>query len=142
MVVKKLMILTRNRMNNQKSALRWPRPGQHTPEEANFLLPLREPEGRALVVRRTLAEWETEIGRQVRVLRKRAGLTQAGLARSANVSVGTIRNLESGAGSTLSTLVAVARALGRTEWLEALAPPVTVSPLELLAARDRREDRR
>lgn len=88
--------------------------------------------------RRTLAEWEAEIGHQVRVLRTRSGVTQADLARRANVSVGTIRNLESGVGSTLSTLIEVVRALGRTEWLETLAPPVTVSPLELLDASNRR----
>lgn len=91
--------------------------------------------------RRTLSEWEAEIGHEVRVLRRRCGYTQADLAQRAGVSVGTIRNLESGEGSTLSTLIEVVRALGRTEWLEALAPPVTVSPLELLDAGDRRRPR-
>ncbi|MEZ5246720.1 MAG: helix-turn-helix transcriptional regulator [Acidimicrobiales bacterium] len=91
-----------------------------------------------MVERRTLVEWEEAMGRQVRDLRTRDGLTQAELARRANVSVGTIRNLESGAGSTLSTLIEVVRALGRTEWLEALTPPITVSPLELLDERLRR----
>lgn len=88
-------------------------------------------------MRRTVAEWEADIGSQVRTLRRRADMTQQSLARAANVSVGTIRNLESGAGSTLSTLVAVARVLGRGDWLAALAPPVTVSPLALLEARER-----
>lgn len=91
--------------------------------------------------RRTLSEWEAEIGHQVRVLRTRSGYTQADLAQRAGVSVGTIRNLESGVGSTLSTLIEVVRALGRTEWLETLAPPVTVSPLELLDASKRRPRR-
>ena len=91
--------------------------------------------------RRTLPEWEAEIGQQVRVLRTRSGYTQADLAQRAGVSVGTIRNLESGVGSTLSTLIEVVRALGRTEWLETLAPPVTVSPLELLDASNRRAQR-
>lgn len=91
--------------------------------------------------RRTLPEWEAEIGRQVRTLRNRSGDTQAELAQRAGVSVGTIRNLESGVGSTLSTLIEVVRALGRTEWLETLAPPVSVSPLELLEASNRRQRR-
>lgn len=95
------------------------------------------PEPATAPARRTLPEWEAELGRQVRALRRRAGLTQAELAERANVSVGTIRNLESGVGSTLSTLIEVARALDRTEWLEMLAPPVRVSPLEMLEARDR-----
>jgi len=46
-----------------------------------------------------------------------------------------VRNLEVGRGSTLRTLVRVVRALGRTDWLEALAPPVTVSPLALLSSK-------
>ena len=87
--------------------------------------------------RRTIAEWEADIGQQVRTLRRRAEMTQRELARSANVSVGTIRNLESGAGSTLATLVSIARVLGRSDWLSALAPPVTISPLAMLKAQGR-----
>lgn len=85
--------------------------------------------------RRTVAEWEVELGRQVRTLRKRAAMTQQDLGRAAKVSIGTIRNLERGAGSTLATLIAVTRVLGRTEWLGALAPLVVVSPLAMLEAR-------
>jgi hypothetical protein len=48
------------------------------------------------------------------------------------VSVGAVSNLERGNGSSLKTLVAVVKALGRADWLEALAPPVTVSPLQML----------
>ncbi len=87
--------------------------------------------------RKTIAEWEADLGGQIRTLRRRAEMTQRDLASSANVSVGTIRNLESGAGSTLTTLVSVARVLGRSDWLLALAPPVTVSPLAMLDARNR-----
>lgn len=89
-------------------------------------------------MRRTVEEWERELGQQVRGLRRRHGLTQTELAAAANVSVGTIRNLEAGVGSSLSTLVAVARALDRSDWLDGFAPPVTVSPLAMLAERDRR----
>lgn len=88
--------------------------------------------------RRSVDEWEAELGDQVRAVRRRAGLTQAELARAANLSVGTLRNLEQGAGSTLATLVAVARALGRSDWLESFAPRVTVSPLAMLEASERR----
>ena len=76
-------------------------------------------------------EWEKQVGENLRSLRLRAGLDQIGLASQADVSVGALRSLERGTGSTLKTLVRVARALGREDWLAALAPRVTVSPLEL-----------
>ena len=77
------------------------------------------------------------IGEQVRAARVVGGLDQARLATLADVSVGALSNLERGKGSSLKTLVAVVRALGRTDWLEALAPPVTVSPLQMLRAKQK-----
>ena len=86
---------------------------------------------------RTVGEWEAGIGRQVRELRLRADRTQAELARDANVSESSLRALERGRGSTLATLAAVVRALARTDWLDSLSPPVTVSPMAMLADRNR-----
>jgi transcriptional regulator with XRE-family HTH domain len=83
---------------------------------------------------RTVEEWEAAIGRQVRDLRLRTNRTQADLARESNVSVSALHALEHGAGSSLTTLVSVTRALGRTDWLDALAPPAPVSPMAMLAA--------
>lgn len=45
------------------------------------------------------------------------------------MSVRALRNLESGAGSTVRTLVSVLRALGRHEWLNTVAPVATINPL-------------
>ncbi|HTO00098.1 MAG TPA: helix-turn-helix transcriptional regulator [Microthrixaceae bacterium] len=83
-------------------------------------------------IARTIGEWEAEVGRQLRELRLGANRTQEDVASVANVSVSALRSLEQGAGSSLGTLIAVARALGRTDWLEQLAPPVQVSPMEQL----------
>lgn len=83
----------------------------------------------------TVEEWETVVGRQVRAARVAGGLDQVQLASLANVSLATLSNLERGKGSTLKTVVAVARALGRTDWLENLAPEVTVSPMQMLRAK-------
>lgn len=83
----------------------------------------------------TSTEWEGWIGEQVRTARVAARLDQARLAALANISVGTLSNLERGNGSTLKTLVSVVRALDRTDWLEALAPSVSVSPMHLLRAK-------
>ena len=86
---------------------------------------------------RTVDEWETLVGEQVRAARISSDLDQARLAALADVSVGAISNLERGKGSSLKTLVAVVRALERTDWLEALAPPVTVSPMQMLRAKQK-----
>ncbi len=85
--------------------------------------------------RRTTDEWEAVIGAEVRAARIAADLGQGELAQRADVSLGAVKNLETGKGSSLKTLVRVVRALGRTEWLESLAPPITVSPLGMLSPR-------
>jgi transcriptional regulator with XRE-family HTH domain len=85
----------------------------------------------------TIQEWEVRIGRQIRAARIAQDLDQAGLAANANVSIGALSNLERGKGSSLATVVAIVRALGRTDWLDALAPPVSVSPLRLLRNKNR-----
>jgi transcriptional regulator with XRE-family HTH domain len=86
---------------------------------------------------RTVEEWETVIGEQVRNARIASDLDQKRLSERANVSVGAVSNLERGKGSSLKTLIAVVRAVGRTDWLDSLAPPVTVSPLQVLRAKQR-----
>jgi transcriptional regulator with XRE-family HTH domain len=85
----------------------------------------------------TVDEWEAVLGRQIRSARVAQELDQARLAALANVSLATLSNLERGKGSTLKTLIAVARALGRTDWLESLAPEVTISPMHMLRAKQR-----
>ncbi len=80
----------------------------------------------------TLDEWEARVGDQIRRTRVAQRVGQRELATLANVSVGAISNLERGKGSSLKTFVAVVRALGRTDWLETLAPTVAVSPMQML----------
>ena len=81
---------------------------------------------------RTIQEWELLIGEQIRAVRIASDLDQSALAVLASISVGAVSNLERGRGSSLHTVLAVVRALGRTDWLEALAPPVTISPIQML----------
>ena len=90
----------------------------------------------------TIDEWESVVGEQVRAARIASELDQASLAAAANISIGALANLERGAGSSLKTVIAVVRALGRADWLEALAPPVTVSPLQILRAKQQAPRRR
>lgn len=75
------------------------------------------------------------LGEHVRAARLEAGLSQEEVAAAANVSVGAVRSLERGHGSSLRTLVQVIRALGRESWFDALAPQVQVSPLSLLVSK-------
>lgn len=86
-------------------------------------------------------DWEAVIGRQVRELRLRSRRRQRDLAGDANVSVAALQRLEAGKGSSLTTLVAVLRALDREAWLRQLAPPLSVSPMEALRERRRVEAR-
>ena len=89
----------------------------------------------------TVAELGQIVGEQVREARIARNLNQTSLAQLANVSVGALSSLERGKGSSLSTFVAVVRALGRTDWLESLAPVAAVSPMHMLRAK-RRTSRR
>ena len=79
-------------------------------------------------------EWERYLGEQFRAMRIHAGVEQTALAERADVSTGAIKNLESGKGSSLKTMIKIVRCLGRTDWLESLAPQVSVSPMQMLAA--------
>lgn len=90
---------------------------------------------------RATEEWEQYVGAQFRTLRIRANLEQADLARRAVVSVKALRGLELGHGSTLKTLIKVSRALEQTDWLESLAPAITVSPMQLLRSQNKASPR-
>lgn len=77
---------------------------------------------------------ESDFGAQVRRARLLADLSQDEVAKTANIDVATLRNLETGRGSTLATLVKVLRALNREDWLGTLEPVPTVSPVQLARA--------
>jgi len=79
----------------------------------------------------TPAEMEVALGERLRTLRIHKNLEQAVLAERAGISVRTLRNLENGSGSSLRTLIEVVRALGRTSWLDMIAPIPTINPLML-----------
>ena len=85
------------------------------------------------------ADIEARLGAHLRAARIERSLTQADLADRANVSLGTVKSLERGRGSTVTTLVKVLRALDLTDWVDALAPPEPAfNPLDLLARQRRR----
>ncbi len=79
----------------------------------------------------TSAELATLLGTSIRKLRIDRNLRQNELAAQAGISLHALRNLESGEGATVRTLVTVLRALGREEWLRSLAPSPAINPLTL-----------
>lgn len=87
----------------------------------------------------TSAEWEAELGRQIRALRLRQNLDQQQLAGRAGIALNAVKNLESGKGATLRSLIHALRALNRVDWLRALAPPVSISPVQMLKTRAPRQ---
>ena len=78
-------------------------------------------------------EWEHRLGSQIRELRLRENLTQATVARLANIDRTTVVRIEAGEGGSIGSPVQIARALGREDWLEAFAPPEpAISPMQQL----------
>lgn len=81
---------------------------------------------------KSILDYETSIGEQIRRLRIANSMDQNQLASAANVSVGAVKNLEGGKGSSLKTLAAIVRALKAENWLDSLSPEITVSPMQML----------
>jgi transcriptional regulator with XRE-family HTH domain len=80
----------------------------------------------------TDSELIAEIGDRMRRYRLQQNIPQEDLAEKAGVAPRTVRNMESGGDVRLSTIVAVLRALGRTDVIDAFLPRPGVSPIELL----------
>ena len=78
-------------------------------------------------------EIERAFGERIRALRIAAGHSQQELAQRSNLSRSAIHSLETGSGTSLSTIVRVLLVLERTEWLESLeAPAPEFNPFEVL----------
>jgi transcriptional regulator with XRE-family HTH domain len=84
-------------------------------------------------------EWEATLGRQLRDLRLRQNVDQRRFAEQAGVALNVVKNLETGKGATVKSLVKVLRTLGRAKWLDSLAPAVSISPLQMLKPKPSRQ---
>ena len=78
----------------------------------------------------TAAELQRELGLQLRRERIRQRLEQQEVAANAGVARSAVGRVENGGGGTVHTLVSIVRALGREDWLNALAPQVSVMPMD------------
>ena len=89
---------------------------------------------------KTTDELEVAFGSSIQRLRHARGLSQRELADRANVSLSALKNLEHARGSSLTTVVQIVRALGRSEWLDSLAPvESSFSPMAALRQASARE---
>ena len=80
------------------------------------------------------------IGAQIRSVRIDLGIEQEELARRASVSRGAVHGLECGTGSSLRTLIKVARVLELEDWLGDITEDERMpGPLEQLAAQQKHE---
>ena len=74
----------------------------------------------------TSHELEQRLGGRLRDLRLLRNIDQRSLATRAGVSLNALKHLESGKGARVNSLVKVLRALDRADWLETLAPSVSI----------------
>jgi transcriptional regulator with XRE-family HTH domain len=80
----------------------------------------------------TPMELQQLLGGRIRRIRLNRNLDQRTTAEKAGISEKALRNLESGRGSTVETLLRVLKALDYLQGLDVLAPEASVNPLELL----------
>ena len=79
----------------------------------------------------TREEWMKRLGENLRERRLRANLSQQMLAERSDVSLNAVKNLESGRGAAVFSLMSVCRTLGAMDWIDSLAPESEPSPLEI-----------
>ncbi len=90
-----------------------------------------------MCVTRTSADLEALLGSRLRELRLLKNLDQKSLAERAGISLNAVKHLESGKGARVNSLIKVVRALERTDWLDTLAPIVSISPMQMLKSGSR-----
>jgi len=89
----------------------------------------------------TSQELEQRLGERLRELRLLKNMDQRTLAGLAGLSLNAVKHLESGHGARVHSLVKVLRALDREQWLETVAPTVSISPMQMLKSGSREPKR-
>ncbi len=86
----------------------------------------------------SLLEMEQALGQHIRHARLLRNWDRQTLCDRADVSLNALKHLETGSGSTVKTLILVVRALGKMDWLNSLAPYVTINPLHMVRGKPQR----
>lgn len=89
----------------------------------------------------TPAELQGVLGDRLRRIRLSRNMDQRTAAAKAGVSEKALRNLETGRGSTVETLMRTLKALDYLQGLDMLAPEPTVNPLDLLHSAKKTQQR-
>ncbi|HLQ11675.1 MAG TPA: helix-turn-helix transcriptional regulator [Steroidobacteraceae bacterium] len=82
-----------------------------------------------MTMHQTAEEMEAALGASLKALRLDQNVDQQTVAKQAGISIGALKNLENGRGSTVRSLVSALRALGRAGWLTTIAPLASINPL-------------
>ena len=88
---------------------------------------------------KTPHELELLLGENLKRLRLQKSLHQKVLSDQAGISVSALKNLENGEGASVKTLIRVIRALDRENWIEAVAPQVSINPLHMVQDKSARQ---
>ena len=80
----------------------------------------------------TSEELQSILGERLRRLRLNRNLDQRTTSERAGISERALRNLETGRGSTVETMLRVLKALDYLQGIDILAPEVIFNPLDLL----------
>lgn len=81
---------------------------------------------------KTPAQLAELLGERLRKLRIMHRMTQQEVAERAGVSIRAVRDLETGAGSKIDTLLRVLKAVQSVDALDAIAPDIGVDPMAML----------
>ena len=84
------------------------------------------------IANKTHTEILREVGSRIRAYRLQRNLSQGDLASQAGVNRTTVRDIERGNDSQLSTLLKILRVLGRLDALDSFLPEPSISPIQLM----------
>ena len=84
-------------------------------------------------------ELEYLLGENIKRIRLLKNIKRDDLATQAGISVTAIKNLESGSGASVKTLIKTLRVLGKEDWLFALAPVASINPMTMLKTKGQRQ---
>ena len=84
-------------------------------------------------------ELESLLGEHIKRIRLLKNIKRDDLATQAGISLTAIKNLESGTGASIKTLVKVLRVLGKEDWLSVLAPVASINPMTMLKTKGQRQ---
>ena len=91
--------------------------------------------------RKTDREILIELGKRIREKRIQKRFKQSELAQRAGISIYTLQKMEYGKSYNVSTLIQVLRALNELDQLDNFLPKVEISPIKMLASKDKTTQR-